>query len=385
MSTTQSGVQTPSAPAPDDPQSSGRNRRYALAAAGLAVAAAVVVIAVTNPFSSAATSSGVIDNAYPTSLVAVKRGPLSSQVTGVGTLGHAARSDGSPYELVNQAGGRLTALPASGQVIGQGHVLYRVDNNPVVLLDGGTPAYRSITSGDSGPDVRELNAALVALGDAPASALDPTSDYFSSATASALERLQGKLGVDETGSLALGDAIFLPGAIRITKVTATPGTSAPPGRSIAQATSTRRQIEVNIDAAQQSSLKTGDRVLITLPNYRDTTGVVASLGTVANGSGSSSPTIPVYIRLDRPRDAGTLDQAPVRVQITTAGVTDALIVPVDALLAQPGSGYAVETVDAHRVHHLVAVTPGLFDDADGLVQVTSNSLAAGQQIVAPAA
>jgi peptidoglycan hydrolase-like protein with peptidoglycan-binding domain len=349
------------------------------------VAAAVVVIAVTNPFSSAATSRGVSDNAYPISLVAVKRGPLSSQVTGVGTLGHAARSDGSPYELVNQASGRLTALPASGQVIGQGQVLYRVDNNPVVLLNGPTPAYRSINSGDSGPDVRELNAALVALGDAPASALDPTSEYFGSATALALKRLQGKLGVDQTGSLALGDAIFLPGPIRIAKVTATPGTSAPPGGSIAQATSTRRQIEVNIDAAEQSSLKTGDRVLITLPNYRDTTGVVARLGTVANGSSSATPTIPVYIRLAHPQDAGTLDQAPVRVQITTAGVTDALIVPVDALLAQPGSGYAVETVDAHRVHQLVAVTPGLFDDADGLVQVSSNRLAAGQQIVVPAA
>src|SRR5205807_1718078 len=172
--------------------------------------------------------------------------------------------------------------------------------------------------------------------------------------------------------------------IRITKVTATPGTSAPPGGSIAQTTSTRRQIEVNIDATQQSNLKAGDRVLITLPNYRDTTGVVSSLGTVANASGSSTPTIPVYITLKHPGDAGTLDQAPVRVQITTAGVSDALIVPVDALLAQPGGEYAVETVDAHRVHHLVAVTPGLFDDADGLVQVSSNSLAAGQQIVVPA-
>jgi hypothetical protein len=351
----------------------------------LVVAAAAVVVAVTNPFGSTARSGSVNDNAYPTSLVAVKRGPLSSQVTGVGTLGYAARSDGSPYELVNQASGRLTALPASGRTIGQGQVLYRVDNNPIVLLNGGTPAYRSISQGDSGPDVRELNAALVALGDAPASALDRPSDDFSSETALALERLQGKLGVAQTGSLTLGDAVFLPGPIRITKLTATPGTSAPPGGSIAQATSTRRQIEVNIDAAQQSSLKAGDRVLITLPNYRDTTGVVSSLGTVANGSGSSTPTIPVYIMLKHPQDAGTLDQAPVRVQITTAGVTDALIVPVDALLAQPGGGYAVETVDAHRVHRLVAVTPGLFDDADGLVEVSSNGLVAGEQIVVPAA
>ena len=57
--------------------------------------------------------------------------------------------------------------------------------------------------------------------------------------------------------------------------------------------------------------------------------------------------------------------------------------PVDALLALAGGGYAVE-VAAGRVHHLVAVTPGLFDDADGLVQVSGRGLAAGQRVVVPA-
>jgi hypothetical protein len=44
----------------------------------------------------------------------------------------------------------------------------------------------------------------------------------------------------------------------------------------------------------------------------------------------------------------------------------------------------VETVTAAGVHHLVPVTLGLFDDADGLVQVFSRGLAAGQAIVVPA-
>jgi multidrug efflux pump subunit AcrA (membrane-fusion protein) len=142
-------------------------------------------------------------------------------------------------------------------------------------------------------------------------------------------------------------------------------------------------VQVNIDATEQSSLKAGEPVLITLPNYQDTSGVVASVGTVANGSGSSSPTIPVDITLQHPQDAGSLDQAPVRVQISTSGVSNALIVPVTALLPQTGGGYAVETVDAHGIHHLVSVTLGLFDDADGLVQVMSQHLSAGQAIVVP--
>jgi multidrug efflux pump subunit AcrA (membrane-fusion protein) len=111
--------------------------------------------------------------------------------------------------------------------------------------------------------------------------------------------------------------------------------------------------------------------------------VVTGVGTVASSPGSGSgATIPVYITLKRPQDAGTLDQAPVQVQITTAGVANALIVPVNALLALAGGGYAVETVDARGVHQLVAVSLGLFDDADGLVQV-SGDLTPGESIVVP--
>ena len=39
--------------------------------------------------------------------------------------------------------------------------------------------------------------------------------------------------------------------------------------------------------------------------------------------------------------------------------------PVDALLALAGGGYAVEEVGAGGVHHLVGVELGLFDDAEG--------------------
>jgi hypothetical protein len=56
---------------------------------------------------------------------------------------------------------------------------------------------------------------------------------------------------------------------------------------------------------------------------------------------------------------------------------------VDALLALAGGGYAVEAVGAGGVHHLVGVTLGLFDDADGLVQVSGPGIFAGQQVVVP--
>jgi hypothetical protein len=361
------------------------SRRYRIAAATLVVAAAsAAAVAVLNPASGAKASSGAVtDNTYPTSVTTVKQGPLSSDVSDSGTLQYASQSDGTLYTVVNQQAGTFTELPAVGDVVRQGQTLYRVSDNPVVLLDGNTPAYRTLSEGDSGPDVQELNADLVALGCATTQDLDPSSDYFSSETAYALEQLQDKLGEDETGTLGLGQAVFLPGPVRITKVQATLGTTAPPGSPVGTATSDQRQVEVDLDATQQSSVKVGDQALVTLPDNQTTPGEVTSVGTVASSSGSgSSATIPVNITLKHPQDAGTLDQAPVQVQITTAGVANALIVPVDALLALAGGGYAVETVDARGVHQLVAVSLGLFDDADGLVQV-SGSLSPGESIVVP--
>lgn len=378
-------------PGPSGPDfKTPRRRRRVLAGAGtllLLVAAGVVIVA-TDPFGRPGQAqAGVTDNTYPTSLATVRQGPLSSQVTDSGTLGYAAQADGSPYDVVNQATGAFTSLPAVGQVIRQGQVLYRVADDPVVLLDGSTPAYRSLSDGDTGPDVQELNADLVSLGYATSSELDRSSDYFGAETEFALERLQRALGESETGTLDLGQAVFLPGPLRISQVTATLGTTAPPGAVVAQATSSVRQVEVDLDASEQTSVSVGDQALVTLPDNQTTPGVVTGTGTVATSSGggasgSSGATIPIYITLKHPQAAGDLDQAPVQVQITTAGVKNALIVPVDALLALAGGGYAVETVDARGVHQLVPVTLGLFDDADGLVQVTG-SLSPGERVVVP--
>jgi multidrug efflux pump subunit AcrA (membrane-fusion protein) len=106
------------------------------------------------------------------------------------------------------------------------------------------------------------------------------------------------------------------------------------------------------------------------------------VGTVASGSGSSV-TIPVYVSLRNQSAIGSLDLAPVTVEITVGTVRNVLVVPVGALLAQPGGGYAVEVVGSGGTRHLVPVTAGIFDDADGLVQV-SGALTPGQRVVVPA-
>jgi hypothetical protein len=317
----------------------------------------------------------------------VDRGALSDLVSQYGILTYRARSDGSPYAVINRAGGTYTKLPEAGDRVDCGAVLYRVNNHPVLLLCGSTPAYRSVSAGDSGPDVAALNANLVQLGYATRAQLDPSSHDFSSATASALEKLQSKLGEDQTGSLDLGQAVFLPEPVRIATVTGELGGSARPGAQVAQATSVTLEVEINLDPAQQSEVKKGDRAQITLPGNTSATGTVDRLGRVAQvptgQDNTAGATIPAYISLDHPQQAHSLDQAPVQVEITTKGVANALSVPVTAIVGRSGGGFAVEVVGADGRRTPVAVRLGLFDAAGGRVQVVEGDLREGDQVVVP--
>jgi hypothetical protein len=381
-----------------------KRKRWLLA--GAAVLAAVIATGGVVVISSAKQRAPVAQQ--PAANTAqVQRRTLSAMVSQAGTLTYRARSDGSPYSVINQARGTYTKLPAAGQVIAQGHVLYRVNDRPVVLLHGATPAYRTLSAGASGPDVAELNADLLALGYATRAQLSPRSASFGPATTAAVDKLQVALGVIQNGTLALGQVVFEPSAVRVTSVSAQLGGSTQAGETVMQGTSTTRQVQVALSASQQTSMAVGDKVSITLPNNHTTGGVVSSMGAVATcpsssgsgGSGSSSaapgtdtcssgssgssttPTIAVDVTPSHPAATGTWDQAPVQVGITTASVPNALVVPVTALLARSGGGYAVEVVGAGASNHLVPVSLGLFDDAEGLVQVTGSALATGQEVV----
>src|SRR5947209_6916703 len=341
------------------------------------VAAAVVLVAAVAIGGVVATSGGgpatPAAQASAVNTATVDRGKLSGMVSQYGILTYRARSDGSPYAVINRAGGTYTKLPTAGDKVDCGAVLYRVNNHPVLLLCGSTPAYRSVSAGDSGPDVAALNANLVHLGYATRAQLDPSSHDFSAGTASALKKLQSKLGEDQTGSLALGQAVFLPESVRIATVTGELGGSAQPGTQVAQATSDTLEVEVNLDPSQQREVKKGDRAQITLPGNTSATGTVDRLGRVAQvptgQDNTAGATIPAYISLDHPQQAHSLDQAPVQVEITTKGVANALSVPVTAIVGRSGGGSAVEVVRGDGRRELVAVKLGLFDTAGGRVQV----------------
>jgi peptidoglycan hydrolase-like protein with peptidoglycan-binding domain len=301
----------------------------------------------------------------------------------------AARSSAADYGQSST----FTMLPTVGQVIARGQTLYALSDQPTVLLYGSIVPARAFVAGmPAGKDVGALNANLDALGyDTGLSG-----DTFNSATEAAIRAFQSAHGMTVTGELLLGAVVFEPGPVRVTSVLAEVGASVTPG-PVLRITSTRPQVTIALSAAEQASVKVGDQVSITLPDEQTTPGVISSVGTVAKapadkeggggGGGPESgeeggPTIEVDVTPSEPRAIGHLDEAPVTVSITTASVPNALAVPVDALLALAGGGYALEVVEG-GVHHLEAVRLGLFDDAEGLVQVSGQSVAAGQRVVVP--
>ena len=348
----------------------------------VAVVAAGAVSAWRLGMVSPAALSGAGPEALEPATAAVTRQDIAATTPVTATLGYAGS-----YPVRGQGTGTLTWLPPVGQVISQGHALYRTDNgSAVALLYGSVPDWRPLSEGVTGADVSQLNHDLVALRDANSAQVSALGwDYFSWETAAGVQKLQLALGVfAPSGSLPLGSVVFEPVALRVTQVTGSLG--GPANGPVLAATSDRHVVTVGLDVSQEGEVAAGDRVTVMLPDGRTTPGAVSAVGTVATTSSSGAgpaTTIPVQVTLADPEAAGTLDQAPVTVNITTATARDALVVPVGALLAQAPGRYVVEVTGPGSRRRWVPARPGIFDDASGLVQVTG-ALVPGQRVVVPA-
>jgi peptidoglycan hydrolase-like protein with peptidoglycan-binding domain len=360
------------------PAPPGRRRslRWAAGVLAVAVLGAAGWWAVGHP--GLDTGSPAAAPAAPTATATVQRQDLNGQTKVDGTLGYAGSAS-----VQSPLSGRITWLPTAGQLIRRGGTLLAVDNKPVQLFYGAKPAWRDLQVGvDDGPDVKQLEQNLAALGYDPDHQMT-VDDHFNWATKAAVKRWQKARGLDQTGAFTTGmPAVFLPWAVRVNTLSGSVGGQAAPGQPAYTATSAVHQVTVDLDVSQQSYVHAGDRVEVVLPNGRRAKGRVSQVGRVAQTSGEApnqTTTIPVTVTLDHPDAGGRLDQAPVEVYVTTQTRKGVLAVPVAALLALKEGGYAVETIDAAGQHHLVAVRLGVF--SGGMVEVAGSGLRAGTKVV----
>lgn len=329
----------------------------------------------------------------PMSTAVVSLGTLAVRADDAGTIGYA-----NAVTVYAATAGTLTWLPGAGAVIRPGHRLFAVDGQDVLLLRGGTPAWRAFTPGMSdGPDVSELQRNLIALGYDPEGAIT-VDGVYGWATQAAVERWQAALGLTEDAQIPLGEVVFLPAAVRVSQLISGTGATVAAGTPVLAATSTTPVVTVSLPAGEQYQVRPGERVGITLPDGSVAPGRVLSVSAAASsstsgsgspsgqgqsqgqGQGQAQPQASVVVSVDRP--IAGLDGASVQVAITTQVQRDALIVPVSALLAAPGGGYQV-TVVTGRTTRNVTVMPGPFDDLDGLVAISGPGIAPGTTVEVP--
>jgi peptidoglycan hydrolase-like protein with peptidoglycan-binding domain len=121
-----------------------------------------------------------------------------------------------------------------GQLIEPGYVLFRLDSQPVLRMNGTTPAYRDLDADDTdGPDILELNANLVALGYNPDGIV--VDGEWQPATTDGVDALQKAWGETETGELTLGQIVLLPGAQLVSTVDGAVGSTGGGGNGAAGA------------------------------------------------------------------------------------------------------------------------------------------------------
>jgi len=382
-------------------------RRSRAAAVALPVLAAGLIAGVLLGVTALRPPRPAEASATPTGTAPVVRTNLTNTVQVAGSLGYAGS-----YSVVNQsAGTAYTALPAVGAIIRSGQRAYEVDGAPVTLFYGARPEWRVLSEGVTpGPDIAQLDRNLIALG---YGAYLTVSDYFTAATAYAVELWQQAAGLPVTGTVPLGQVTFAPGPLRITSVIPSLGSPPQPGSAVLTATSSVPVVTAQLPVTQEYLVRPGNQVTVTLPDGVTTTpGVVTAISPVATaaqggqssgaspgppgsggsgsggsgsgGSGSGQDTVGMTVRLVHPAAAGNLDQAPVNVNIVTAQARDVLAVPVSALVALAGGGYAVEVTrgsGSHATRQLVPVRTGLFSDT--LVQVSGAAITAGLEVEVP--
>lgn len=361
-----------------------------LTAAGVVAAAAAAGFAAHGLWGGGARP--VVTTAVAVSAAPVVRTDLSSRQQVPGTLGYQGF-----YAVASQLdGGILSWLPSLGATVRRGQPLFAVSGQPAILLYGALPAWRTFGPGMTpGPDVRQLQRNLAALGFAPG----PADGQFGWSTEAAIDRWQQASGMTVTGTIPFGTVAFLPGPVRVTALAQPLGAAVQAGAGVLSGTSLTPGVQVWLPVGG-TPVRRGDQVLVTMPDGTTTVpGTVTAVGSVAgppggsqSGSGtlsgggtgsggasdaggaSGTAAVPVTITISGGLPAG-LDQAPVQVAITEQRADNVLAVPVTALLATPGGGYAVQAAGPHG--RLIPVTTGLFDDASGMVAVAGAGLAPG--------
>jgi peptidoglycan hydrolase-like protein with peptidoglycan-binding domain len=308
----------------------------------------------------------------PASTAEITQQTLIDRESHDGTLAH-----GDATTIASRRDGTVTALPAEGATLTRGKALFRLDNAPVTLLYGALPAYRPLSSGVTGVDVKQLEENLWALG-YRGFTVDQT---YNASTASAVKAWQRDLGLARTGSVDPGQIVYAAGEVRVDSLSTQVGAVIGPGAAVEKVTGTTPLATVALEMSSARLAKLGATARVTLPDGKVVAGEISKVTMVVSpGEDGAAATTKLDVTIRFTTAVASVGTAAVAVAFTAGERPDVLAVPVAALLALAEGGYGVQVVDAGTTR-IVAVQTGLF--ADGKVEITGDGLRAGMKVAMP--
>lgn len=298
-----------------------------------------------------------------------------TDLTAVRSMDGEVASRGEQPRIIGRLGGTLTEIAAERSTVERGQPLWSIDGDPVILFYGALPSWRDIGPGVSpGADVKQLEENLEALGFDPGE-VDET---YTAETTAAVDRWLASIGLEKAGVVRLGRVVFERAAITVAERLKTVGGPVQAGDEMLKAVSFERVVTVSF--SNENDLASGDAVTMVLPGRR----VPAKVSSVVTDPGSGRGEELFLLATIVPEEAGVLtglrEGADVDVEVFQASRKGVLAVPVTALLAREGGGYAVEVERGSGRVVVVAVTPGLY--ATNLVEIRSG-LQEGDRVVVP--
>lgn len=276
----------------------------------------------------------------------------------------------------------ITAIGTSGTVA-EGTVLLEVSHRPVFALAGALPAYRTLGPGDFGPDVKQLQRALVRLGLKP-----ETNGRYGLMTQASVRRLYERRGYSprfenpeppEGATVPLGEVVFLPSFPAYAKILVNKAQRVTNG-PLAEISGGRVDVVGTVAEADTEALKPRMSVRIS-DDLAGTsfTGTIRSLGAtkqIETGRGRD-----VVIASSKSIDPGLLG-ADLRCTSVVASTGDsALVVPITAILSDP-SGQTYVQVWRDGTTRRVMVATGLSNTTHVEIRpLSSGSLSPGDEVI----
>jgi len=341
-------------------------RRILILVPAAVVVAAVVAVATGQWGRRGPSPASAALTAPPATATVAKRTLARSETVG-GSLGYG---DIVPVPAAPGGRGMVTWLPAVGDVLERGDTVYRVDQRRIPLLYGSIPLYRTLSTGSKGEDVRQLERNLSALGYTGFT----VDDRFTGSTATAVRRWQSDLGRTKTGRIEIGDAVVSSGARRVAELATQTGTAA--AGILLKWTGTTRVVHVDLSTDYADLVRPGATATVELPDGGTAAAKVTDIGTPTSTAKGDGATLPVELTVTDQRKLGRYQVAKVKVELAAETHRDVLAVPVDALVARPGGGYAV--VSGGRY---LAVRTGIF--AESYVEISGAGVVAGLTVAVP--